>query len=82
MISSDQSGIIQILRILIEDILIITLCNCVYSIVETITIAETLMKYTYLLCIVTPLKTLYMSHWRIEGGQGGLAPPPLKLVKV
>ena len=21
-------------------------------------------------------------HWRIEGGQEGLAPPPLKLVKV
>ena len=30
--SSDQIGIIQILSYLIKDILIITLCNCVYKI--------------------------------------------------
>ena len=29
------------------------------------------------------VKSLEKTHWRIEGGgQGGLAPPPLKLVKV
>ena len=40
--SSDQRGIMQILSYLIENIRLFFLCNCVYSIVETITISETL----------------------------------------